>query len=217
MMRLNFDAIRDLHNNANDLLRSPITEQCLTCSAEGKWVQEVSEASLRMLDACGTSKDVLFLVKEHLQHLQSLLRKVAIRETNLKTKIAEHSLYRKKLKKEKLKCLKTVKGMKNKSTKLHQLPQGHNLVLVVNALGEVRIAIISVVESLLSLVSLSMLDPKYIKGLSGSKLWSDGGIQTANKRLMAVAIAIEDLEIELEGMFRRLIQTRVSLLNILTN
>lgn len=96
-------------------------------------------------------------------------------------------------------------------------PQGHNLVLVVNALGEVRIAIISVVESLLSLVSLSMLDPKYIKGLSGSKLWSDGGIQTANKRLMAVAIAIEDLEIELEGMFRRLIQTRVSLLNILTN
>lgn len=53
--------------------------------------------------------------------------------------------------------------MKDKSTELHQLPQGHNLVLVVNALGEVRIAIISVVESLLSLVSLSMLDPKYIK------------------------------------------------------
>lgn len=34
---------------------------------------------------------------------------------------------------------------------------------------------------------------------------------------MAVATAIEDLEIELEGMFRRLIQTRVSLLNILAN
>lgn len=52
MMRLNFDAIKDLHNGANDLLRSPITQQFLTCSGEGKWVQEVSEASLRMLDAC---------------------------------------------------------------------------------------------------------------------------------------------------------------------
>lgn len=42
-------------------------------------------------------------------------------------------------------------------------------------------------------------------------------LQSANKRLEAVEIAIEDLEAELDCMFRRLIQTRVSLLNILTN
>jgi hypothetical protein len=42
-------------------------------------------------------------------------------------------------------------------------------------------------------------------------------LQSAKKRLAGVQIAIEDLEVELECMFRRLIHTRVLLLNILTN
>lgn len=42
-------------------------------------------------------------------------------------------------------------------------------------------------------------------------------LQYANKRLeLAVEIAIEDLEGELECIIRRLIRTKVSLLNILT-
>lgn len=41
-------------------------------------------------------------------------------------------------------------------------------------------------------------------------------LQEASKRMQAVEMAIDDLEEELNCIFKRLIQTRVSLLNILT-
>lgn len=185
-----------------------------------------------MLEVCGISKDVLLLVKEQLQDLQFTLRRVCIGEPDICGKIAAYNHYRKKLKKETLKCLNSLKGiMKNKkpiaSDRLS--PIDDNLKVVVDVLKEVRVTTISIVESLLSLISIPWLDQKAAKGSSfASRFMRASGeclydicdvmaVQSANKRLEAVEIAIEDLEAELECMFRRLIQTRVSLLNILTN
>jgi hypothetical protein len=226
----NFDALRDLHNSANDLLHSPTIQRALLHQRQEKWVHEVSEASLRMLDVCGISKDVLLLVKEQLQDLQFTLRRVCIGEPDIGGKIAAYNHYRKKLKKETLKCLNSLKGMKNKkpiaSDRLS--PIDDNLKVVVDVLKEVRVTTISIVESLLSLISIPWLDQKTAKRSFASRFMRASGqclydicdvmaVQSANKRLEAVEIAIEDLEAELECMFRRLIQTRVSLLNILTN
>jgi hypothetical protein len=225
----NFGALRELHNSANDLLHSPTIQQALVYQRKEKWVHEVSEASLRMLDVCGISKDVLLLVKQQLLDLQFTLRRVCIGEPNIGTKIKAYNHYRKKLKKETLKCLNSLKGMKNKSI-VSDLPpiDDNNLKVVVDVLKEVRVTSISIVESLLSLISIPWLDQKPAKGSFASRFIRVGGqslydicdvmaLQSANKRLEAVEIAIEDLEAELECMFRRLIQTRVSLLNILTN
>lgn len=55
-----------------------------------------------------------------------------------------------------------------------------------------------------------------LRGSGLSIVWDRAALQRADNRLEAVEIMIEDLELELECMFRRLIQTRVSLLNILT-
>ncbi|KAK9270800.1 hypothetical protein L1049_026385 [Liquidambar formosana] len=228
MSRPNFIALRDLHNCANDLLHSPIIQQALVHHRQEKWVHEVSEASLTMLDVCGTTKDVLLLVKDHLQDHQSVFRRTSIGEPGFENRVAAYNLYRKKLKKEMLKCLRSLKGMKNKSITSDLSPIDHNLMIVVNVLREVRVAFISIVESLFSLMSMPQPDRKSTKGslasmflrVSGQSLCEKRGemvIQTANKRLEAVEIAIEDLEVELECIFRRLIQTRVSLLNILTN
>ncbi|KAJ0086684.1 hypothetical protein Patl1_09430 [Pistacia atlantica] len=103
MAPLNFNALRDLHNSANDLLHSPVIQKALVHHRQEKWVNEVSEASLRMLEVCGISKDVLLLVKEHLQDLQSTLRRVIIGESDISAKIAAYNRYRKKLKKQTLK------------------------------------------------------------------------------------------------------------------
>ncbi|KAG7966897.1 hypothetical protein I3843_08G072200 [Carya illinoinensis] len=229
MARPNFDALRDLHNSANDLLHSPTIQRALLHQRQEKWVHEVSEASLRMLDVCGTSKDVLLLVKEQLQDLQFTLRRICIGEPHIGSKIAAYNLYRKKLKKETLKCLNSLKGMKNKSiiitSDLSAIDD--NLKLVVDVLKEVRETTVSMVESLLSLISIPWLDRKSAKASFASKfvrftgqsfydIYDVMALQSANKRLEAAEIAIEDLEAELEFMFRRLIQTRVSLLNILT-
>ncbi|KAF5462196.1 hypothetical protein F2P56_018224 [Juglans regia] len=230
MARPNFDALRDLHNSANDLLHSPTIQRALLHQRQEKWVHEVSEASLRLLDVCGTSKDVLLLVKEQLQDLHFTLRRIScIGEPDIGSKIAAYNLYRKKLKKETLKCLNSLKGMKNKSIIIAPDLSAidDNLKLVVDVLKEVRETTVSMVESLLSLISIPWLDRKSSKASFASKFVRFSGqsfydiydvmaLQSANKRLEAAEIAIEDLEAELEFMFRRLIQTRVSLLNILT-
>nr|KYP40704.1 hypothetical protein KK1_037956 [Cajanus cajan] len=177
---------------------------------------------MRMLEVCGISKDVLLLVKEHLQELQFTLRRASIGDPGIEEKISAYNCYRKKLKKETLKCLKWLKGMKGQTVSMNN---GQKLVLVVDVLREVRMTSICIVESLLSLVSSPWLDSKSGKRSFTSKLlhgYSDDVIydamvlQSVHKRLSGVQMAIEDLEVELECMFRRLIHTRVLLLNILT-
>ncbi|XP_012073877.1 uncharacterized protein LOC105635405 [Jatropha curcas] len=224
----NFNALRDLHNSANDLLHSPEIKQVLVHKEQEKWVNEVCESSLTMLDVCGISRDVLLLVKQHLLDLQFTLRRKIFSEPNINAKIATYNHYRKKLRKETLKCLRSLNGMKTKS----DIPNvDHELMVVLQVLREVRVTTISIVESLSSLISIPWLDQKSSRvSLIRSKFFissscrnglyefcDETALQSANKRLEAVEIAIEDLEMELECIFRRLIQTRVLLLNVLNN
>ncbi|KAG5074001.1 hypothetical protein JHK84_055232 [Glycine max] len=57
------------YNSANNLLHSPMVQQAIVHQIEEKWFNDVSESSLRMLEVCGISNDVLLLVKGHLQEL----------------------------------------------------------------------------------------------------------------------------------------------------
>ncbi|OWM70617.1 uncharacterized protein LOC116215284 [Punica granatum] len=228
MAHMNFEALRNLHESANHLLHSPVIRQSLV--HHGKWTDDVSEASLRMLDVCSTSRDVLLLVKDHIQDLRITLRRsnsidICPGEDN---PIAAYNMIKRKLKKETVKCLRSLKGMKGGSDGLDLLPVDHRLNVVVDMLREVRMTIVAIVESTSTLVSVPWLEGKSTRGSLATKLmrsrgpslsdtWVDrAALESADTRLEAVEIAIEDLEIELECMFRRLIQTRVSLLNILT-
>ncbi|XP_010539805.1 PREDICTED: uncharacterized protein LOC104813759 [Tarenaya hassleriana] len=224
MAQINFEALRNLHDCANYLLHLPETVESLSHHRQEKRVEEVSEASLRMLDICNVSKDVIFLVKHNLQDLQLTLRG---NESDINEKIAAYNRYRNKLRKETLKCLNCLKGMKKDGENRSGMAE-QNLLFVAEVLKEVRMAIVSMVESLFSLVCIPWLERRSSKGpLSLSSIfatrsycndiWDETAVQSASTRLEAAEIAVEELEIELECIFRRLIQTRVSLLNILTN
>lgn len=229
MSHLDFEALKELHNTANNLLHSPVIKQTLVSHQQEKHVNEVSEASLCMLDACGNTKDVLLLVKDHLQELHSTFRRISIGETAAtESKLSGFCIHRKKLRKELLNCLRTLKGMKNNDFMNFDLYSiDHNLGVVVNVLREVRATNISIVESLMSLMSMPSPVCKSNRGSFRSKfmrvnslsLWKNCDMktfQTGNKILETVETAIEDLEVELDCIFRRLIRTRVSLLNIFT-
>ncbi|KAL1814951.1 hypothetical protein ACET3Z_017525 [Daucus carota] len=148
MSHLDFEALKELHNTANNLLHSPVIKQALVSRQQEKHVDEVSEASLCMLDVCGNTKDVLLLVKEHLQELQSTFRRISIGETAAtENKLSGFYTHRKKLRKELLSCLRTLKGMKNSYVMNSDLGQGdHNLGVVVNVLRE-RVNQIKIHES----------------------------------------------------------------------
>ncbi|KAK6793087.1 hypothetical protein RDI58_012168 [Solanum bulbocastanum] len=224
----NFDALRDLHDSANDLLHSSMIKREIEHQGQEKWVHDVSETSLRMLEVCTTTKDVLLLVKDHLHDLKSTFRRISVGDDN-KFTVSFHC-QRKKLKKEILKRLHSLKGMKLSMGSDQSSESKNNLMVVVNMLREVKVATMSIVESLTSLMLMpSPNNKKLNKGyFFGSKLmrvnsfssWEKCDamtLQCMNKRLEAVEIVIADvLEGELECIIRRLIRTRVSLLNILT-
>nr|XP_004238628.1 uncharacterized protein LOC101252177 [Solanum lycopersicum] len=225
----NFDALRELHDSANDLLHSSMIKREIAHQGQEKWVHDVSETSLRMLEVCTTTKDVILLVKDHLHDLKSTFRRISVGDNNNKFTVSFHC-QRKKLKKEILKRLHSLKGMKLSLGSDQSSESKNNLMAVVNVLREVKGAAMSIVESLMSLMLMpSPNNKKLNKGyFFGSKLmrvnsftsWEKCDamtLQCVNKRLEAVEIVVEDvLEGELECIIRRLIRTRVSLLNILT-
>ncbi|MED6217457.1 hypothetical protein PIB30_118467 [Stylosanthes scabra] len=224
MGALDFNGLKKLQNSANEVLHSAVVQESVV---EEKWLNEFCDSCLRMLEVCGMSKDVVVLVKEHVQDVRFALRRASIGEAGMEDKMAACDSYRKKLKKEILKCLKWFKA-KTLFTNPNLIMKEQKLMLVVDVLREVRLTSISIVESLLSLISTPWLDSS--KSSSSTSSWrrslfpskvvvvlDDGMVlQSANKRLAGVHMAIEDLEVELECMFRRLIHTRVLLLNILT-
>ncbi|GKG50049.1 hypothetical protein Tco_0518823, partial [Tanacetum coccineum] len=100
-----------------------------------------------MLDSCGRTKDILFLVKSHIQDLQSTFHRVTLGETSsAEKKFSAYHLHRKDSKKQMFHRLKSLKMTKNAATSNEH--DDDKLMLVAKVLEEVRETIISLVESL---------------------------------------------------------------------
>ncbi|KAL9244074.1 hypothetical protein vseg_017885 [Gypsophila vaccaria] len=236
---LNFIDLRDLHKCANDLLCSPQFKQALVHQRHADdpsvmlSVQEVSETSLKMLDLCGATRDLFDLAKEHLRQLQQIFRKankIIIEGSNLEDRILDHRLCKKKLKKEIAKTLRDIKEMKCKCFTFDLSIVDHSLIVIVHVLREVRGATVYILESLLSLITSStMITIIRSQKPSSSKIMrmkcrrfllercDSMEVYMANKKLGEVIRDVGKLGVELESIVRRLMQTRVLLLNILTN
>ncbi|CAI9260151.1 unnamed protein product [Lactuca saligna] len=231
-----FESLRDLHDSVNNLLRSSDMKRVLSHHKhDQKWVQKVSESSLKMLDSCGSTKDILSLVKGHIQELQSTFRRASNGETE--KKLTAYSFQRKELRKQMLKRLNSLKKMKNATGVTgHDTMIDDNQIIVTNVLKEVRETIVILLESVMLLMSMPNPSPSTTNlmincnGVFAAKVkftrvnslspWEDcdvQALQSAIERLEAVESAMEDLEVELECIFKRLMRTRVLLLNILTN
>lgn len=243
--------IRYLYDCIEDLLHLPLTQQSLINHHHEKCVDEISTGLVRLMDMCGTTRDILMLMKEHTRTLQFALRRRG-QESSLETKVNEYIHSRKKVKKDINKCLSELRRMENKCASFSLISTDQHLVMVVVALREVGAITIAVLRAVLSFMSASRPNQKPSKWSLVSKLVRKGLVacegeedmneiesvdvaltglctriankdaqmekaQMANKRLEALEIGIEDVEAGLECMFRRLIQTKVSLLNILTH
>ncbi|KAK6115690.1 hypothetical protein DH2020_035205 [Rehmannia glutinosa] len=229
-----FDSLKELHDSVNRLLHSPHTKLEIIRHGGEKLAHDLSEASLKMADSCAAAKDLILIAKDHLQNLQSSFRRTAVESAadHGSNDFAPHRLPRKQLKKAILKRLDSLKGMKNTCVAAASPPpEDRNLAAVVDLLKEVRATTLLMVRSLLSLIALPNRDGKPDSGrkdpffrlrltrVDSLRFWEKcdaAEIRAAAKRLEEVESVVEDMEAELEHMFRRLIRTRASLLNILT-
>ncbi|KAL5983509.1 hypothetical protein ACLOJK_017595 [Asimina triloba] len=228
--------LRDLYDCNQELLHMP-----LAIHHSKKWADDALDGSLRLLDMCSTTRDILLQMKEHMQSLRSALRRRG-ESSNIRSSINAYISSMKRAKKDINKCLSKLKEMdNNKSNSDQQMPT------VAMLLRETRVTTISILQAILSFLSASRSNPNISKWSLVSRLmhkgqvacseeeqkdvneaWSvdiglhdllaakDGEMERAfrvQRRLEAFEVSIERLECGLESMFRFLIQNRVSLLN----
>ncbi|GKV34756.1 hypothetical protein SLEP1_g43101 [Rubroshorea leprosula] len=241
-IRKRLSSLQDLHECIGKLLQLPLTQQALAQEQSEKWVEEMLDGSLRILDACSTAKDSLLHTKECLRELQSIMRRKRGGETAFLIEVRKYLASRKVMKKANQKVLKNLKGMDNKCN------NDDETLAMVRMFKEIEGADITLFESLLSFISGEKVQSKASKWSLVSKLVhhkkvvceqeedenefekvdaalqfliehkdSNSQIEDVQKELQNLDSCIQDLEEGLECLFRWLIRARVSILNILNH
>ncbi|XP_024974849.1 uncharacterized protein LOC112512955 [Cynara cardunculus var. scolymus] len=199
-----------LYTCVDNLFSLPLTQQALSLHQHEKLVNELLVRSMRLLDICGSIKDLVSQVKGHVRDIQSALRR---RREDLSIDVS----FLKKLKKDAKRAVADLKQIDH-IYGLQLLNLDHHLSSVIRVLRDVSEVSISVFGLLLSFLSVSISKLKSTtkwsiisklipKGTAGSKYQPQNGVE-------ALDCHIEGIENGLASMFRRLIRTRASLLNI---
>ncbi|XP_031248927.1 uncharacterized protein LOC116106740 [Pistacia vera] len=221
------NGLQDLHDCVDKLLQLSHVQQ-------KDLVDELLNGSLRLLDICGIAKDSLLQTKEAVQELQSIFRRRRGDDIELTSAVKKYLTSRKTVKKTIQKALKVIKNQSSSPINEEQA--------TTSILKEVEAITFNVIESLLSLISgprklsswsvvSKLMHPKKVASeetntngfeemdaklsiLIGHKTSKSENIQNQLKEMES---NVQHLEDGLESLSRRLIKTRVSLLNILYN
>ncbi|XP_057771036.1 uncharacterized protein LOC130990817 [Salvia miltiorrhiza] len=205
------NGLRNLYESIDDLLLLPHIQQIVS--------EECVDDYINLLDACSSVKDLISLAKQNLRELLSAIRRKDVQGINA------YLASRKKLKKMIQKCLKKLRRSSVSATSENA-----------SMLKDAESVAISLLESLLSYtLGVKMQETKSswssVSKLMQSKKVSDDenefnkvdSLLQVNQEnelvnhIKEMDSSIQVVEEELESVFRQLIKTRVSLLNILNH
>ena len=147
-------ALEDLHDSVDDLLHSPLVQQALSNEHHSKCIEESLERSIRLLDVCGTTRDVFSQMKECVHGLKSSLWRKRCGESRcLENEVGEYMIWRKRLNKVISKCFRDMKRTENKSTStIPSVDKDSNSFAAVCILKEVEETSLLVLESIFSFI-----------------------------------------------------------------
>nr|XP_043634709.1 uncharacterized protein LOC122605816 [Erigeron canadensis] len=244
----------EVYKCMDDLLNSSATQVLISREQNTKWVEELIEESIRFLDVCGSIRDMVTQIKEHIVDLHCALRRRK-EDSSFETSIAKYISFRKKMKKDVrflVASLKQVDHMITCGGLVVVDSDNHHLAAVIKAVIRVSETTVSIFESLLMFFSMPSTKPnkwsivvsKLIhKGMVACEDHQqqqeivnefeliDGALQILSKnqsstkgdkmevakcRLERLESRVEGMETRVECVFRQLIRTRASLLNIIS-
>ncbi|KAG5044675.1 hypothetical protein JHK86_014081 [Glycine max] len=221
------NGLLDLHDCTYKLLQVPIKQQALARECSDKCVDDILEVSLRLWDICSTAKECQLISKESMQELHSVIQRRKGDETVFTKVGGKYLTSRNKLK-------KTMKAIKSEFYTLSML----------SVLTEAEEVTLRSLESLLLFIGDPKGQPKQSRWSAISKLMQPkrvacdsqeshtnefdkvdevlysflspkpSSIEYLLSRIENLEMCIQDLEIGVEHLTRKLIRNRVSLLNI---
>ncbi|KAL4577750.1 hypothetical protein LXL04_013863 [Taraxacum kok-saghyz] len=237
-----------LYECMGDLLSSSSTHILMSRQQNKKWVDEVMEESVMLLDVCGGISDMLSEIKDHSRDLLCALRKRK-GDLSIQNSIAKYNCFRKKMKKDVKKLVGSLKQIRGGAVVVDS--DDHQLAAVTRAVTGVVDMTISVFSSFLKFLSVPILKPNNRWSIVVSKLMHKGmqvacetqqehgilnelegvdaalqrlckfgslcegrNVEGAQCRLEKLGGQIEKMDCGFECVFRCLIRTRASLLNI---
>lgn len=243
--------LEDLHDCVEKVFQLPMTQQAFVRGRGEKWVDELVDGSLRLLDTCSTAKDATLHTKECAREIQSIMRRRRRSggdQVGLGSEVNKYFASRKVVKKAVRKALDSNSKASSKSVSLPPNKDSVETMALFGVLREVEAVTLSVFESLLcfvsgmktqsrargwSLVSKLVYKKKVgcneeevevnefanvdeaLQGFETSKFENATHVETVQNELQSLESCAQDFEERLERLFRRLIKTRVALLNIL--
>ncbi|KAL0360426.1 UNVERIFIED_CONTAM: hypothetical protein Sradi_3727100 [Sesamum radiatum] len=237
----NLASLSDLHEGINNLIQMSSVQQALSNEQDENWINELLEGSLRLVDLCGFSRDVVCLTKECVQDLESSIRRHK-GETSQAINMNAYVVSRKNINKMVNKCIKNLKGFNQNSTALPD--KDCDLKAIGTMLKETEALALSILKSVLVLMAAEKERSKQRSWSLLSKFTQTSSVHSEvqqeavaenlcsfdifkslksmdnialQNKLKASEMTIEKLEEGLEALFRSLVKTRVSLLNVLSH
>ncbi|MCD7448748.1 hypothetical protein HAX54_045689 [Datura stramonium] len=212
-----------LQNCMDNLLNSTQTLQILSQHQHAKWFEELLEKSVRILDVCGTTRELVSQYKENVRALESSLRRRKGDSTS-EAGIATFTTFSKKIKKDAKRLVLALKQVDCETLTSAFLEADQETIAVIRALREANAVCILIFQMLLSFLSVPLLKPKQPKWSFVSKLIHNGrteseGLENSTileAQLETFEAQLDSIEKGLEGTFRSLIRSRSSLLNVLS-
>ncbi|KAI4295506.1 hypothetical protein L6164_035548 [Bauhinia variegata] len=237
--------LQELHDSVEKLVQPPHTQQVLAQEYQEKWVDELLDGSLRLLDVCTAGKDALLHTKECTRELQSIMRRRG-GEMEITAEVRKYLTSRKVVRKAVFKALGNLKGVANKS-KFSSSTKDHETMALFGLLKDVEVVTLSIFESMLKFISGSTQSEasnwSFVSKIMQTKRVActqadenefakvDAALQSFVFDMTSKSDSINHLQIQLENLesciqdfievletlFRRFIKFRVALLNILNH
>ncbi|KAL5703326.1 hypothetical protein ACHQM5_028429 [Ranunculus cassubicifolius] len=236
-------ALMCLYESVEDMLHMQETQRVLIQHRDHVCVDRVLDGTLRLLDVSGTTRDALMEMKECVQNTQSVLRRRG-NGLELTSQILTYMVTTKNVTKLIHKCHTESRKVEAESPySPREIDQ--DLMAMVTILREVEAITLSVCEAFLSFMLGSRKPQKQsswfpvaklvhskriscdnhtefemvytvLSSFSSHKCLDTTVLRNAQKRLEALERNIGNFEEKMEGMFKTLVKSRVTLLNILS-
>ncbi|KAF8095541.1 hypothetical protein N665_0330s0023 [Sinapis alba] len=230
-------SVEDLYDCVEEFLKMGSTQRVMS-SDGSEFVEKMLDESLRLMDTCNASRDLMAETQEHVREIQSCVRRKKVAGggggggDQLDVAISSFVGFRKNMRKEAKKLLGSLKKIDGGSSSY----DNEHLVAVIDVMRRVVSVSVVVLKSLLvflpgrqsnmkkKLASL-LVKKKYNNDATKNELDTlDDAIcgdfcsyDDLQKKLVEVEVSIGGFEKSLEGLFRRLIRIRASLLNIVSH